>query len=79
MLRRFLIVLFVALFAVGDMSASIVFAQDTTQQQPVKKRRTLFDMLFGTFRNPKEWKGEAGFFDGSSRKIGPLLIGREIA
>ena len=38
-----------------------------------------FDMLFGTFRNPKEFDGEVGFFEGSSRKIGPMLIGREIA
>lgn len=48
MLRRAIIIVFVALFAVGDLSASIVFAQDATQQQPVKKKRkTLFDMLFG--------------------------------
>lgn len=47
MIRRLVIVVLVALFAVGDMSASVVFAQDATQQQPVKKRRTLFDMLFG--------------------------------
>ena len=39
----------------------------------------LFDILFGTFRNPREWQGKVGFFDGSSRKIGPMLIGREIA
>jgi sterol desaturase/sphingolipid hydroxylase (fatty acid hydroxylase superfamily) len=39
----------------------------------------LFDILFGTFRNPQEFTGEVGFFDGSSRKIGPMLIGREIA
>lgn len=48
MLRRPLIVVLVSLFAVGDMSASLVFAQDATQQQPAKKKRTtLFDMLFG--------------------------------
>ena len=47
MLRRSILVLLVALFAVGEMSASIAFAQDATQQQPQKKRRTLFDMLFG--------------------------------
>ena len=47
MLRRAILVLLVALFAVGEMSASIAFAQDATQQQPQKKRRTLFDMLFG--------------------------------
>lgn len=39
----------------------------------------LFDMLFGTFRNPREWQAEAGFFDGSSRQMGKMLIGREIA
>jgi len=39
----------------------------------------LFDMLFGTFRNPREWNGEAGFFKGSSTLISSMLIGREIA
>jgi len=39
----------------------------------------LFDILFGTFRNPREWSGEAGFFDGGSRKLGAMLMGREIA
>jgi sterol desaturase/sphingolipid hydroxylase (fatty acid hydroxylase superfamily) len=39
----------------------------------------LFDILGGTFRNPREWQDEAGFFDGSSQKLGPMLIGREIA
>ena len=39
----------------------------------------LFDILFGTFRNPKEFDGQVGFFDGSSRRMGPMLIGREIA
>ena len=38
-----------------------------------------FDMLLGTFRNPEKFDGEVGFFDGSSSKIGPMLIGREIA
>jgi hypothetical protein len=36
-------------------------------------------MLFGTFHNPKEFSGEVGFFDGGSKKIGPMLIGRPIA
>lgn len=39
----------------------------------------LFDILLGTFRNPREFDGEVGFFDGSSRQIGPMLVGREIA
>ena len=38
-----------------------------------------FDILFGTFRNPKEFDGQVGFFEGSSRKMVPMLIGREIA
>ena len=39
----------------------------------------LFDMIFGTFHNPKEFVGEVGFFEGSSRKVGPMLIGKVIA
>ncbi len=39
----------------------------------------LWDMLFGTFRNPRTWSGEAGFHAGSSREIAPMLIGRKIA
>ena len=39
----------------------------------------LFDILFGTFRNPREFSGQVGFFDGSSRKVGAMLIGKEIA
>src|SRR5688572_7199529 len=39
----------------------------------------VFDMIFGTFHNPKEFTGEVGFFDGSSRKVGPMLIGKVIS
>jgi sterol desaturase/sphingolipid hydroxylase (fatty acid hydroxylase superfamily) len=39
----------------------------------------LWDMVFGTFRNPREWQGEAGFWNGASGKIGPMLIGRDVA
>ena len=39
----------------------------------------VFDMIFGTFHNPREFVGEVGFFDGSSRKVGPMLIGKVIA
>jgi hypothetical protein len=49
MLRRLLIALFVALFALADAAPALVstaFAQDQTQPAP-KKRKTLFDMLFG--------------------------------
>jgi len=39
----------------------------------------LFDMLCGTFRNPAEWRGAAGFFDGASTRLLDLLIGRDVA
>ena len=35
-------------------------------------------MLFGTFRNPRRWEGQAGFWDGASSKMGSMLIGRDV-
>jgi sterol desaturase/sphingolipid hydroxylase (fatty acid hydroxylase superfamily) len=39
----------------------------------------IWDMVFGTYRNPKTWSGQAGFWDGASERIGDLLIGRDVA
>lgn len=39
----------------------------------------LWDMIFGTFANPRDFENEVGFHDGGSRQLGPMLIGREIA
>ena len=39
----------------------------------------IFDMLFGTFENPRSFDGEVGFHDGGSKKLGQMLIGRVIA
>ena len=39
----------------------------------------LFDMLFGTFVNPKTFIGEVGFYDGGSKRLGDMLAGRRIA
>src|SRR5688572_23833828 len=36
------------------------------------------DLLFGTFRNPKDFVEEAGFWDGASKKMGAMLIGRDV-
>ncbi len=48
MLRRVLMLTILALFAFGEMAPAVVYGQDQTQQQPVKKKRkTLMDMLFG--------------------------------
>jgi hypothetical protein len=38
----------------------------------------LIDMLFGTFRNPREPIAEAGFYDGASLKVSKMLLGRDI-
>lgn len=38
----------------------------------------LFDLIFGTFRNPKEFANETGFYDGASSKIGSMLLFRSI-
>jgi sterol desaturase/sphingolipid hydroxylase (fatty acid hydroxylase superfamily) len=39
----------------------------------------LWDMLFGTFENPETWRGLAGFYSGASRRLGALLLGRDIS
>jgi sterol desaturase/sphingolipid hydroxylase (fatty acid hydroxylase superfamily) len=36
------------------------------------------DLLFGTFRNPRDFVEEAGFWDGASTKVGAMLIGRDV-
>jgi sterol desaturase/sphingolipid hydroxylase (fatty acid hydroxylase superfamily) len=39
----------------------------------------VFDILFGTFRNPAAFTEEAGFWDGASTQIGRMLAGRDVA
>jgi sterol desaturase/sphingolipid hydroxylase (fatty acid hydroxylase superfamily) len=39
----------------------------------------LFDILFGTFRNPAEFVPQSGFYDGASAKIPQILLFRDIA
>ncbi len=38
----------------------------------------LFDMIFGTFDNPRTWAAEAGFYNGASRRIGAMLLARDV-
>lgn len=45
--RRVLLLLLLALFAIGELAPSLIVGQAMAQEQPVKKRRTLMDMLFG--------------------------------
>jgi sterol desaturase/sphingolipid hydroxylase (fatty acid hydroxylase superfamily) len=39
----------------------------------------LFDILFGTFRNPREFVSESGFYDGASAKVGQILAFKDVA
>lgn len=39
----------------------------------------LWDMVFGTFRNPESFEGEVGFELGASKKIPALLLGRDVS
>jgi sterol desaturase/sphingolipid hydroxylase (fatty acid hydroxylase superfamily) len=38
----------------------------------------VWDMIFGTFRNPKTWDAEAGFYDGASTRTWEALTFRKI-
>ena len=38
----------------------------------------LWDMVFGTFRNPEAFQQAHGFYDGASERLGELLIGRDV-
>lgn len=39
----------------------------------------LWDIIFGTFRNPARWEAPAGFYLGSSKKMLPMLLGRDVS
>lgn len=39
----------------------------------------LFDMIFGTFRNPKDFEHETGFYEGASERIIEMLSARDIS
>lgn len=38
----------------------------------------LWDMVFGTFRNPSGFPERYGFWDGASKKLGAMFIGRDV-
>lgn len=38
----------------------------------------LWDIVFGTFRNPERFEAEAGFWDGASRRVGAMLLLRDV-
>jgi len=38
----------------------------------------VFDILFGTFHNPKGYENEAGFYPGASGRIGEMLLFKDV-
>lgn len=38
----------------------------------------IFDMMFGTFRNPKQWDARCGFADDKELELGAMLAGRDV-
>jgi len=38
----------------------------------------LWDIVFGTFRNPKDFQAEHGFYDGASARIGEMLLFHDV-
>jgi sterol desaturase/sphingolipid hydroxylase (fatty acid hydroxylase superfamily) len=38
----------------------------------------LWDMVFGTFRNPARFEGETGFYRGASGRVVEMLVGRDV-
>ncbi|TYT26882.1 sterol desaturase family protein [Luteimonas viscosa] len=39
----------------------------------------LFDILFGTFRNPKRHAPRQGFYDGASRRVAEMVLFRDVS
>ena len=39
----------------------------------------VFDILFGTFRNPTDFQAENGFYDGASARIPEMLVFRDVS
>ncbi len=39
----------------------------------------VWDLMFGTFKNPKGFEGEAGFYDGASTKIWQMLAFKDVS
>jgi len=39
----------------------------------------LWDMVFGTFHNPREFEGDVGLAPGASARIGSMLLGRDVS
>jgi sterol desaturase/sphingolipid hydroxylase (fatty acid hydroxylase superfamily) len=39
----------------------------------------IFDMIFGTFRNPETFQGQTGYYDGASSRVLAMLVGIDVS
>jgi sterol desaturase/sphingolipid hydroxylase (fatty acid hydroxylase superfamily) len=39
----------------------------------------LWDIAFGTFKNPERFQGQNGFYDGASARVGEMLLGVDVS
>ena len=39
----------------------------------------LWDIVFGTFRNPATFERKVGFYDGASTRVKDMLLGRDVS
>lgn len=39
----------------------------------------ILDILFGTFENPRDFRGEAGFYDGASKRVLDILLFKDVS
>jgi sterol desaturase/sphingolipid hydroxylase (fatty acid hydroxylase superfamily) len=39
----------------------------------------IWDIVFGTFANPASFEAEAGFWNGGSKRVGAMLLGRDVS
>jgi len=39
----------------------------------------IWDIVFGTFKNPAQWNGKSGFYDGASARIPEMLVGMDVS
>ena len=39
----------------------------------------IWDLVFGTFRNPERFEVEAGYWDGASAKVGAMLVAQDVS
>ena len=59
--------------AADDRLADLMWETDPAIFAFIYGDLPVWDLLFGTFRNPRHFDGEVGFYDGGSKRLGAML------